>query len=59
MKGGQNMEVRMENAVAVSTTLAISVSDFYDSLQGVFLDALAFVMGIPLNRFQVSALHII
>eukprot|EP00983_Pelagomonas_calceolata_P109945 1159614-Pelagomonas_calceolata.AAC.4 len=57
MKGGLNLEVRKENAVKVSTTLAVSVSDFYDNLQGKFLQSLAFAMGIPLSRFQVCALQ--
>jgi len=32
---------------------AVSVDDFFDNMRGKFLESLAFVMGIPLSRFQV------
>jgi hypothetical protein len=37
----------------ISTRLAVSVSDFYDSLQDKFLKSYAYVMGIPVDRIQV------
>jgi hypothetical protein len=54
MKGGLNLEVRKENAIAVSAKLAVSVNDFFDNMQDKFLQSFAFAMGIPLSRIQVS-----
>jgi hypothetical protein len=34
MKGGAPLEIRQENAVAVSTTLALTVDQFYDTQVG-------------------------
>ncbi len=34
---------------------AVSVEDFFDNMRDRFLQSLAFVMGIPLSRFQVRA----
>ena len=56
MKGGLNLEVRMERAVQISAKLAVSVNDFFDNLQDKFLQSFAYAMGIPLSRFQVGVI---
>ncbi|KAG1667228.1 hypothetical protein FOA52_009793 [Chlamydomonas sp. UWO 241] len=56
MKGGQPLEIRTENAVQVSTTLALDINDFYDSTGvSTFLSHIAFVLGISISRLRIAS----
>ncbi|KAJ9506879.1 hypothetical protein QJQ45_028160, partial [Haematococcus lacustris] len=50
--GGEPLEVRSENAVQVSQSLAITVDQFFD-VKELFLKNLAFLLGIPVSRIQI------
>lgn len=53
LKGGSGgVEIRSENAIAVTQRMAVTLNEFYDT-QSRFLDNLAFVLGIEVSRIKV------
>ncbi|KAG1658047.1 hypothetical protein FOA52_004206 [Chlamydomonas sp. UWO 241] len=51
--GGRNVELRTENAVEITTTLSMSVDDFYDT-QATFIEAIAQLLNIPTSRIIIA-----
>lgn len=50
--GGGSVEIRTENAIAVTQRMAVTLNEFYDT-QSRFLANLAFVLGIEVSRIRV------
>lgn len=53
VKGGLNVEVRMENVLYVTPKLAMSVADFYATQEN-FIQNMAFVLGIDPKRIRIA-----
>ncbi len=52
LTGGRVLEVRTENAINVGQTLALTVDQFF-SLQDTFYQAVAYLLGVEVERFRV------